>query len=74
MEAGRSVDVSRVVAQLTDREREVYDLLLRASSDREIATQLGISTRTTRFHVSNVLSKFRIPNRLKLVHAVLSRR
>jgi DNA-binding NarL/FixJ family response regulator len=46
--------------------------LLQAWPDREIAARLGITVRTTRFHVSNILSKCRIANRVKLILAALS--
>lgn len=51
---------------LTEREEEVYQLLLRAQSDKEIACGLDISLRTAHFHVSNVLKKFGVGRRVEL--------
>lgn len=48
---------------LTAREHQVFLLLLRNLSNREIAHALGITERTTKFHVSNALSKMGFPNR-----------
>lgn len=42
---------------LTAREREVLDLLGRGRSDRQVATELGISARTVEKHVGAVLRK-----------------
>lgn len=48
---------------LTDREEEVFHLLARRLSDREIADELSISARTVNRHVSNVLAKLDLKNR-----------
>lgn len=48
---------------LTDREEEVFHLLARRLSDREIADELSISARTVNRHVSNVLAKLDLRNR-----------
>lgn len=48
---------------LTDREREVLRLIAQGKSNKEIATQLVISERTARTHVSNVLHKLRFESR-----------
>ena len=43
--------------QLTDREREVLDLLARGHDNRRIAKALVLSDKTVRNHISNVLAK-----------------
>ena len=43
--------------QLTDREREVLDLVARGHDNRRIARELYLSDKTVRNHVSNVLAK-----------------
>jgi DNA-binding CsgD family transcriptional regulator len=58
-----------MVSNLTQREREVYGLVVMGKSDKEIAAQLGMTVRTARFHVSNILAKTRTANRLQLVWA-----
>jgi DNA-binding CsgD family transcriptional regulator len=44
-------------ASLTDRELEVLRLLARGMSNREIGTELFITTKTASVHVSNILAK-----------------
>lgn len=70
--SGREVRVPRPAnGQLTEREREIYAHLLRAQSDKEISAVLGISPRTVRFHVSNVLEKYGARNRVELIASLL---
>src|SRR5262245_5479695 len=48
---------------LSTREVEVIRLLVRGSTNREIATELGISERTVDRHVSNIYTKLDISSR-----------
>lgn len=48
---------------LTPREREILALVARGSSNQEIATELVISERTARTHVSNILRKLELRSR-----------
>ena len=48
---------------LTDREEEVFHLLARRLSDKEIADELSISARTVNRHVSNLLAKLNVHTR-----------
>lgn len=54
-------------AGLSRRERDVLEVLLENLSNKEIATKLGISERTVKFHVSNVLAKFGVRRRADLI-------
>ena len=49
--------------QLTEREREVLDLVARGHDNRRIARELFLSDKTVRNHVSNVLAKLDVPDR-----------
>jgi DNA-binding NarL/FixJ family response regulator len=59
--AGPGPDMASV--HLTDREREVLELLARGKEDDEIAETLGLSASTVRRHASSILTK--------LVHAAV---
>jgi signal transduction histidine kinase/DNA-binding NarL/FixJ family response regulator len=54
--------------QLTGRERQVRALVERGLQDKQIAAQLGISTKTVEKHVGAVLRKTHSPNRTALAH------
>ena len=51
------------VEALTERERDVIALLGRGASNKEIASQLFITERTARTHVSNILGKLGLASR-----------
>jgi DNA-binding NarL/FixJ family response regulator len=48
---------------LTAREREVLALIASGASNRLIAQQLGVSERTARTHMSNILAKLQLSSR-----------
>lgn len=52
--------------QLTQREHQVLELILKAQSNREIALQLGIEERTVRAHLARLMRKAGVDNRIKL--------
>jgi DNA-binding NarL/FixJ family response regulator len=54
---------AQVFPELTDRERDVLSLLARGGRNSEIAATLGLSDKTVRNHVSNVLLKLQVPDR-----------
>jgi len=54
-------------SKLSPRETQVLDDLLDNRSNKEIAAKLKISERTVKFHVANVLEKFRVGRRADLV-------
>jgi len=53
--------------RLSRREGEVMQLLLQNLSNKEIASQLHISSRTAKFHVSNLLAKHGVRRRADLI-------
>ncbi|MFC4786813.1 response regulator [Nocardioides sp. MAHUQ-72] len=48
---------------LTPREREVLELLAEGCRNHEIARRLGMSEKTVRNHISQVLAKLQVPDR-----------
>jgi DNA-binding NarL/FixJ family response regulator len=50
---------------LTSREREVLDLVAQGHTNGDIGKQLFISTRTASVHVSNILRKLDVSNRVE---------
>ncbi|MEU3416798.1 MULTISPECIES: response regulator transcription factor [unclassified Streptomyces] len=52
---------------LTSRESEVLALIRRGLANKEIARQLGLSEKTVKFHVSNVLAKAHMASRAQLI-------
>jgi DNA-binding CsgD family transcriptional regulator len=60
-----------VTRGLSERERQVLQLLLRGRGVEDIATVLGIAPRTVKFHQANVLQKLGADSRLDLLRVVL---
>ena len=52
---------------LTNREQEVFDLLILNKTTKEIATFLNISEKTVRNHVSNTIQKLGCNSRTQAV-------
>jgi DNA-binding NarL/FixJ family response regulator len=53
--------------ELTDREREVLDLIAHGYTNAAIAEQLVISPKTVRNHVSNIFSKLQVAGRAEAI-------
>jgi len=69
-----STDVAeKVTAELSDREIEVLKLIANGKDNAEIARDLYISPKTVKNHISNILMKLQIENRIQAaVYAVRS--
>jgi DNA-binding NarL/FixJ family response regulator len=64
----------RVFGQdLTAREVEVLELILKGQSNKEIAASLAITEPTVKGHVSNILSKLGVADRTQAVTVALQR-
>jgi DNA-binding NarL/FixJ family response regulator len=63
--AGKQADSpsTRAFPDLTPRERDVLELLATGCRNHEIARRLGMSEKTVRNHVSQVLLKLQVPDR-----------
>jgi DNA-binding NarL/FixJ family response regulator len=53
--------------ELSDREREILDLIAQGASNAEIAHQLVLSPKTVRNHVSNIFSKLQVADRAQAI-------
>lgn len=58
---------------LSERERQVANLLLQGKTYRKIADELCISENTVKFHVKNVYLKFNIQSRTQLIDLILDK-
>ena len=52
---------------LTEREREILQLLARGSTNHEIARQLALSVKTVNNYVSNIFSKLQVTDRAQAI-------
>lgn len=55
---------------LTEAEKKVLELLLEASTNQEIATQLGVSLRTAKTHIGSIYSKLGVKTRIQCVKLI----
>ena len=53
--------------QLTEREREILDLIAAGRSNAEITSRLVLSPKTVRNHVSNVFAKLGVRSRAEAI-------
>ena len=54
-------------AELTEREREVLELIARGLDNAQIASQLSLSAKTVRNHINSIFNKLDIPNRAQAI-------
>jgi DNA-binding NarL/FixJ family response regulator len=71
---GKSEDAAEAIrTELSDREVEVLKLIANGKDNAEIARELFISPKTVKNHISNILMKLQIDNRIQAaVYAVRS--
>lgn len=55
------------IVELTEREEDVLQLLVKGLSNKEMALELQISPRTIKFHLDNVYSKLNVHSRTEAV-------
>lgn len=61
----REKETKTSLTQLTEREREILQLLARAESNKAIARILGISNDTVKQHVRHILTKLHLTSRVE---------
>ena len=71
---GQRQEVLSRLAQLTQREREVMDLVVAGCTNREIGEQLAISVKTVEAHRARIMEKLAVGSVAELVQAVVAAR
>ncbi len=70
--ARRARDAARAASTLTRRERQVLGLIGAGLTNRQIASTLGVTERTTETHVANLYRKLQVRTRVQAVHHAAS--
>lgn len=65
--ASRPAVEAAVFPELTEREREILDMVARGLSNTEITQRLVLSPKTVRNHVSNIFSKLQVADRAQAI-------
>jgi two-component system NarL family response regulator len=60
-------------SELTSREREVLELIVRGKSNKDIAAALAISEHTVKNHINNILGKLDVTDRAQAAIVALQR-
>ena len=60
-------DAQKLIGDLTEREREILQLLAQGKRNDDIASELFISPQTVQTHVRNILGKLRVHSKLEAV-------
>jgi len=58
------------VSGLTEKEKEVCRLLVKGLANKEIASVLGVTEKTIKFHVTSIFQKFGVGSRAELVSTI----
>ena len=56
---------------ITQREKEIFDLLIKNYTTKEISIKLSISEKTVRNHISNVMQKLEVKSRSSAIIELL---
>jgi two-component system, NarL family, response regulator LiaR len=71
---GRPALPEEARAELTEREREVLSLIAQGKDNAQIADELFVSVQTVKNHVSNILAKLEVQNRVQAAVQAVQRR
>lgn len=61
------------VVNFTSREEEIIDLVALGATNKEVARKLAVSIKTVKHHLTNVMQKLRVRNRVEAVVAYRAR-
>ena len=70
----RASSQPRDTADLTDRERKVLRLMVDGMDNSEIAATLVVSLSTVKYHISNILTKLGVENRVAAVTTAIHKK
>ena len=59
-------DSSNLLLELTERQREIYDLIISGKTNKEIMSDLFIEQSTLKSHINQIYKKLKIQNRKEL--------
>ena len=62
----RSEEVNTLLNELTERQREVYDLIISGKTNKEIKNELFIEQSTLKSHINQIYKKMDIKSRREL--------
>jgi len=62
----KSEDFNSLLASLTERQRDVYDLIISGKTNKEIISKLFIEQSTLKSHINQIYRKLNIKNRHEL--------
>ena len=65
------IEESKNRSLLTAREREIFNLLVKDQTTKDIAGRLGISEKTVRNHISNTIQKLGVSGRAQAIVELL---
>jgi DNA-binding NarL/FixJ family response regulator len=63
--APQSRRASSPLDELTERERQILERVAAGDSNKEIGAQLGLTEKTVKHHMSNILQKLQVRNRVE---------
>ncbi len=67
-------DSSKWKARLSEKERKVLKLIMQGKNTSEIASDMAITERTVKFHISNIMEKLHAKNRAHAATIAIERK